>query len=169
MVSFVLHITSQVEHTKKHSSIDSESKSVKRNADHQNRSTVYFYIHVTLVLPYGEKTYCQAWTCRALWCQVLADQVCVIVQSIGGLQQLFCQCFTHKCCQKHEFYHRKGYWKSNAIRITTIMSSMLWRPLYTLFSYCFTLYRLGVMFRCCNNLSYIFIHTYFHYQASNAK
>ena len=63
----------------------------------------------------------------------------------------------------------RGIEKSNAIRIMTIMSSMLWRPLYTLFSYCFTLYRLGVMFRCCNNLSYIFIHTYFHCQASKVK
>ena len=37
MVTSVLCITSQVEHTKKRNSIDSESKSVKRNADHQNR------------------------------------------------------------------------------------------------------------------------------------
>ena len=37
MVSSVLHIMSQVEHTKKCNSIDSESKSVKRNADHRNR------------------------------------------------------------------------------------------------------------------------------------
>ena len=37
MVSSVLRITSQVEHKKKYKSIDSESKSVKRNADHQNR------------------------------------------------------------------------------------------------------------------------------------
>ena len=44
MVSSVLRITSQVEHTKKRSSIDSESKSVKRNADHQNRLTVCFYM-----------------------------------------------------------------------------------------------------------------------------
>ena len=44
--------TSQVEHTKKHKSIDSESKSVKQNADHQNRLTVF--LHVTLALPYGK-------------------------------------------------------------------------------------------------------------------
>ena len=44
MVSSVLRITSQVEHTKKRNSIDSESKSVKRNADHQNRLTVCFYM-----------------------------------------------------------------------------------------------------------------------------
>ena len=31
MVSFVLRITSQVEHTKKRNGIDSESKSVNRN------------------------------------------------------------------------------------------------------------------------------------------
>ena len=36
MVSSILHITSQVEHTKEHNSIDNESKSVKRNADHYN-------------------------------------------------------------------------------------------------------------------------------------
>ena len=44
MVSSVLRITSQVEHTKKHSSIDSESKSVKQNANHQNHLTVCFYM-----------------------------------------------------------------------------------------------------------------------------
>ena len=44
MVSSVLHITSQVEHIKKRNSIDSESKSVKRNTDHQNGLTVCFYM-----------------------------------------------------------------------------------------------------------------------------
>ena len=45
MVSSIMRITSQVEHTKKHKkSIDSESKSVKRNADHQNHLTVCFYM-----------------------------------------------------------------------------------------------------------------------------
>ena len=64
---------------------------------------------------------------------MLADQVCVLFQLIGGLQQLVCQCFTNKCCQRYEFYRRKGYRKSNAIRITAIVSSMLWRP-HPLFS-----------------------------------
>ena len=49
------------------------------------------------------------------------------------------------------------------------MSSTLWRPLYPFFSCCSTLYRLEVIPRCCSNLSYIFIHTYYHYQASKAK
>ena len=44
MVSSVLRITSQVEHTKKRNGIDSESKSVKQNADHQNRLAVCFYM-----------------------------------------------------------------------------------------------------------------------------
>ena len=39
MVSSVLRNTSQVEYTKKRNSIDSENKSVKRNAGHQNRLT----------------------------------------------------------------------------------------------------------------------------------
>ena len=51
----------------------------------------------------------------------------------------------------------RGYWKSNAIRITTILSSTLWWPLYPFFSCCSTLYRLEVIPRCCNDLSYIFI------------
>ena len=46
MVSSISLITSQVEHTKKRNSIDGESQSVKRNADHQNRLTVF--LHVTL-------------------------------------------------------------------------------------------------------------------------
>ena len=44
MVSFVLRNASQVEHTKKHNSIGSENKSVKRNAGHQNCLTVCFYV-----------------------------------------------------------------------------------------------------------------------------
>ena len=44
MVSSVLRYTSQVEHTKKRNSIDSENKSVKRNAGHQNCLTVSFYV-----------------------------------------------------------------------------------------------------------------------------
>ena len=54
MVSSVLRIMSQVEHTKKRNSIDSESKSVKRNVDHQNCLNSVF-LHVTLVLPYSKK------------------------------------------------------------------------------------------------------------------
>ena len=44
MVSSILRFTSQVEHTKKRNSSDSESESVKQNADHQNRLTVCFYM-----------------------------------------------------------------------------------------------------------------------------
>ena len=44
MVSSVLRIASQVEHTKEHNSIDSESKSVKRNVNHQNHLAVCFYM-----------------------------------------------------------------------------------------------------------------------------
>ena len=73
MVSFILHITSQVEHTKKCISIDSESKSVKQNADHQNRLTVCFY----MLLPYSKKTFFDL--NRALWLKALTDQACMIV------------------------------------------------------------------------------------------
>ena len=46
MVSSILRFMSQVEHTKKRNSSDSESKSVKQNTDHQNRNrlTVCFYM-----------------------------------------------------------------------------------------------------------------------------
>ena len=63
----------------------------------------------------------------------------------------------------------KGHQKSNAISIMAFMYSTLWWPLYSLFSYCFTLSRLEVMSRCCNNLSYIFIYTCFHCQAWKSK
>ena len=46
MVSSILHVTSQVEHTKKHNSIDSENKFVKQNGDHQNH--LMLFQHVTL-------------------------------------------------------------------------------------------------------------------------
>ena len=125
------------------------------------------FLHVTVVLPYSMKTFlawmecpdAKHWLTKCAW----------FFQSIWGLQQLSCRCFTNKCCWKYEFYHRKGCPKSNTIRIVTIMSSILWRPLCPLFSYCSTLYRLEVMSQCSNNLSYIFIHTYFHSQASKAK
>ena len=44
MVSSVLCITSQVEHTKEYNGIASESRFVKQNADHQNHLTVCFYM-----------------------------------------------------------------------------------------------------------------------------
>ena len=42
IVSSILHITSQVEYTKKCNSSDSESNSAKQNTNHQNRLTLYF-------------------------------------------------------------------------------------------------------------------------------
>ena len=42
MVSSILRTTSQVELTQKYNSINSESKSVKQNTDHQNCLTVFF-------------------------------------------------------------------------------------------------------------------------------
>ena len=57
MVSSVLRITSQVEHIKKRNSVDSESKSVKRNADHQNRLTVCFYMLLYSTISYGKKRF----------------------------------------------------------------------------------------------------------------
>ena len=80
-----------------------------------------------------------------------------------------CQYFTNKYCQKYKFYRRKEYRKSNAIHIMAIVSSTLRQSLCPFFSYCSTLYRLEVIPRCRNNLSYIFIHTYYHCQASKAK
>ena len=44
MVYSILPIMSQVEHTKKCNSINSESKFVKQNTDHQNHLTVCFYM-----------------------------------------------------------------------------------------------------------------------------
>ena len=44
MVSSILHNTSHIEHTKKPNSIDSENKSVKQNAGHQNCLTECFYV-----------------------------------------------------------------------------------------------------------------------------
>ena len=44
MVSSILHIMSQNEHTKEQNNIDSKRKSMKQNIDHQNRLTVCFYM-----------------------------------------------------------------------------------------------------------------------------
>ena len=46
---------SQVEHTKKCNIIDSETKTVKQNADHHSFNSVF--LHITLVLLYGKKTF----------------------------------------------------------------------------------------------------------------
>ena len=72
MVSSVLRNTSQVERTKKHSRIDSENKSGKRNTGHQNHLTVCFY-----VLPYTVRKH--FWLNRMLYHGALTNQVCVIV------------------------------------------------------------------------------------------
>ena len=154
MVSSVLRITSQVEHTKECNGIDSESKSVLRNADHQNRLIVYFYM---LLQYYHMVKKCFGLN-RALQRQALADQISVIVSIDQRTPATILPVFYKQMLP--EFYRRKGYQKSNAIHIMAIMCSRLWRPLYPLFSYYSTLYRLEVMSRCCNNISYIFIHTY---------
>ena len=57
MVSSILCITSQVEHTEERNSVDNENKFVKQIADHQNLLIVCFYMLGTLVLPYGRKTF----------------------------------------------------------------------------------------------------------------
>ena len=44
MVSSILRIMSQVEHTKEQHSIDSKRKSMEQNTDHDNRLTVCFYM-----------------------------------------------------------------------------------------------------------------------------
>ena len=68
-----MHITSQVEHTKKRNSIDSENKFVKRNAAHQNCLTVCS-LHATVILSYSLKD-----LNRVIWFEALPAQVCVIV------------------------------------------------------------------------------------------
>ena len=70
--------------------------------------------------------------------------------------------FYKKMLPKIRVLSQEGVSKSNAIRITAIISSMLWQPLYPFFSYCSTLYRLEVMSRCCNNLLSIYISTVKH-------
>ena len=57
IVSAILRITSHVEHTKECNGIDSENKSVKRNADHQNCLAVCFFLHVTVIQPYIKKMF----------------------------------------------------------------------------------------------------------------
>ena len=165
MVSSILRITSQVEHTKKCNDNDSESKSEMKCQSSESINSVF--LHVTLILPYSKKTFL-AWT-KCYDAKRWLTKYVWLFQSIGGLQQLFCRCFASKCCQKYKFYRRKEYQKSNAMHITAVMSSTLWWPLYPLLSYYSTLYRLEVMSRCCNNLPYIFVHTYFHCQASKEK
>ena len=49
----------------------------------------------------------------------------IILVYQGKIRIYDSQCFRNKCCQKYEFYRRKGYQKLNAIRITAIMSSTL--------------------------------------------
>ena len=73
--SFDLCIMSQVKHIKKCSSIDSESKSVKQNADHQNHLTVCF----CMLLQYYHMVRKHFVMNRVLWLEALTDQACVIV------------------------------------------------------------------------------------------
>ena len=77
MVSSVLCTTSQVEHTKKHNSIESESKFVKQHANQHNRFNIVFlhnyYSSTTIQLEYY---FDLNWV---LWLKALTDQVCTIV------------------------------------------------------------------------------------------
>ena len=57
MVSSVLHITSHIEHTKKHNSIDSESKSMKQITHQSSESFNSVFLNVTQVLPYNKKMF----------------------------------------------------------------------------------------------------------------
>ena len=75
MVSSVLCTTSQVEHTKKHNSIDSESKFVKQHANQQNHFNIVFtyYSSTTIQLEYYFGLN------KVVWLEALTDQVCTIV------------------------------------------------------------------------------------------
>ena len=55
MVYSVLRITSQVEHTQKRNSIDSESEPEKKRRSSESFNCVF--LRVTLVLPYGKKMF----------------------------------------------------------------------------------------------------------------
>ena len=68
------------------------------------------FLYVTLVLPYGKKTFL-AWTEHS-GSKCWLTKYVRLFESIGGLQQLFYQCFVNKCYQKYEFYHRKEHQKS---------------------------------------------------------
>ena len=133
-------ITSQVEHTKECDGIDSESRSVKQNADHRNGLTVCFYM---LPQYYHTVRKCFWLEKRALTPSWLTKYT-RLFQSIRGLQQLFCQCFTNKCCLSSI----AGRGIKNEMLYVSRQSCLLyrlWRPLYPLFSYFSTLYRLEVM------------------------
>ena len=122
MVFSVLCITSQVEHTKKCNSIDSESKFVKQYANHQNHLTVCLYMLFYIL---G----------KCFWLEQSA-----LIKSTDWPSMHDCPnqleesnnysaSVLPKHLLKHEFYRRKACQKSNAICIMAIMSSTLWRPL----------------------------------------
>ena len=102
------------------------------------------FLQVTLVPPYDKKTLIFWLKQSSLmpsigwpsmcdyfnWledCSKFSTKYAWLFQSIERLQQIFCQCFTNKCCQKYEFYYRKRCQKSSAICIMAIMSSSLWQ------------------------------------------
>ena len=162
MVSSILRISSQVEHTKKRNSIDSESKYVKRNSDHQNHSTVCFYmllyyyhtvrkhfwLEQSALMPSDGRS--NMYDCfdrledsSSYSASVLQTKVAKNMSSIAeGISKV--KCYTYH--GNHVFY---------------FMATIIF--LLFLFS------RLEVIPSCCNNLTYIFIHTYYHCQASKAK
>ena len=72
-------------------------KQVRETKCRSSQSFNIVFLHVTLVLQYGKKTFsafteqsdAKHWLTKYLW----------LFQSIGGLQQLFCWCFKNKCCK----------------------------------------------------------------------
>ena len=96
-------LTSQVECTKKHNSIDGENKSVNWNAGHQNHltvcSTCYYY---TVKKRFGLN--------RVFWHEALVWWF----ESIGGAQQSFCWFFREMKSIFLLSNWRKGCWKPKA-------------------------------------------------------
>ena len=107
------------------------------------------FLHITIVLPYSRKMFfCLN---RALWCQA-TDQVCVIV-SITWRSPATILLVFYKQILLNIWVLLQEWMSKVKCCIMAIVSSTLWRPLYSLFSYCFSLYRLEVIFQHCNNLS----------------
>ena len=122
------------------------------------------YLHVNLVLPYGEKCFwleqsdvmpSAGWPSMHDWLEDSSNYSASVLQT---------------SIAKNMSSITTGGIKSQMLCVSQQSCLLGYGDYYiTLFSYYSTLYRLEVTSWCCNNLSYIFIHTYFHCQAFKVK
>ena len=123
------------------------------------------FLLVTLVLAYSKNVFALN---RALLLEALTDRTCVIVSIDWRTPTTILPVF-YKQMLLEKFYRREGVTKIKCYAYHSNHVFYVMATIISLLFLLFHLYRVEVMSRCRNNLSFVFIHTWFHCQASKTK